>query len=226
MNWRQMRESVRRRSVERFNVSETEAYDTYVAFLSGEDEDAYLADIQQFIAVGDVKRMLDVGAGSGTMCKLFSRFPEIELSALEPSPAMLAKLQSKPELHAVKCKLGFSDNREDRQHYESHYFDLIVSRQLTNGLFDPLVAFENWFEWLKPGGRLLVIDGFYGRDGWRGEWGVEVDVLPLSSNQSLALVPYLLESIGFVVDAVELMRNANTRPVTKTTRYQVVATKP
>lgn len=226
MSWKEIREGVRRRSVERYDSVESEAYDSYVAFLSTEDEDAYLADINRLVTFEAKMRILDAGAGTGTMCKLLSRVPEVELHALEPSPAMLARLQSKPELQAVRGVLGYCDNISDRLHFAGDYFDAIVSRQLTNGLFDPLTAFANWFHWLKPGGRLLVIDGFYGRDGWRGEWGSEVDMLPLSSNQSMALVPYLLESVGFEVDGVELMHHANTRPVTKTTRYQVAATKP
>lgn len=68
-----------------------------------------------------------------------------------------------------------------------------------------------------------MIDGLYGRDAWRGPWEEEIDVLPLSACQSLATVPYLLESVGFRIAAAELMPAVNALPVTRTPRYIVVA---
>ena len=50
-------------------------------------------------------------------------------------------------------------------------------------------------------------------------------MLPLATCQSLALTPYLLEAIGFQIEAVELMDAVNKLPSTKTTRYVVVARK-
>jgi hypothetical protein len=68
-------------------------------------------------------------------------------------------------------------------------------------------------------------DGFYGRDGWRGVWEEEVDVLPLSACQTMAMIPYLLEASGFRIDAVEMMDETTKRPATRTKRYIVVAKK-
>jgi fructoselysine-6-P-deglycase FrlB-like protein len=47
----------------------------------------------------------------------------------------------------------------------------------------------------------------------------------LSSTQSLATVPYLLETAGFRVEAVGWMEAVNRRPKTRTPRYVVVARK-
>jgi hypothetical protein len=98
-----------------------------------------------------------------------------------------------------------------------------VSRQLANGLYDPLAAFCNWRYWLKPGGSLAVIDGLYGRTAWTGRWEEEVDVLPLSACQTAATVPYLLEVAGFRVEGVQWMQAVNARPSTRATRYVVHA---
>jgi SAM-dependent methyltransferase len=171
-------------------------------------------------------KVLDVGAGTGMMCSLLRRLPGIELTALEPSAAMLAVLQSKLELANVSAINGFCDEPQDRDRFAADHFDVIVSRQVVNGLFDPLLAFRHWHHWLRPAGTVVVIDGLYGRDGWVGRWEEEVDALPLAASQSMASTPYLLETCGFRIEAVERMATVNTLPTTRTPRYVVVARKP
>jgi SAM-dependent methyltransferase len=139
---------------------------------------------------------------------------------------MLALLRTKPELGAVKCVQGFCDSLEDRDQFDEAQFNVIAARQLVNGLFDPLVAFENWFHWLIPGGAVIAIDGFYGRAAWLEMFEEEVDLLPLSACQSMATMPYLLEKVGFQIASVNLMTETNKMPATRTTRYVVVAKKP
>ena len=169
--------------------------------------------------------VLDIGAGTGVMCSILRRLPGIELTALEPSAAMLAILQAKPELVNARTINGFCDEPQDHDRFEAAQFDAIVSRQVVNGLFDPLLAFRHWHRWLKPAGAVVVIDGLYGRDGWVGRWEEEVDVLPLAASQSMASTPYLLEACGFHVDVVERMTTVNALPTTRTPRYVVVARK-
>jgi len=110
-------------------------------------------------------------------------------------------------------------------HFSAEQFDVIISRQLVNGLFDPLTAFSNWLFWLKPGGTVIAIDGLYGRSAWTGNFEEEVDLLPLSACQSMATLPYLLEKTGFEIEAVNLTTATNTMPATRTMRYVVVARK-
>lgn len=139
---------------------------------------------------------------------------------------MLAKLRNKAQAGGVAAVEGFCDAAADRPHFRAGQFDAILSRQLVNGLFDPLAAFRNWHHWLKSGGAVAVIEGVYGRAAWTGIWEEEVDVLPLSANQSTALAPYLLETAGFRVEAVSWMDSVNRLPSTQTKRYVVIARKP
>jgi hypothetical protein len=41
--------------------------------------------------------------------------------------------------------------------FSASQFVLIASRQLVNGLFDPLAAFRNWHRWLHVDGRTVVM---------------------------------------------------------------------
>ena len=120
---------------------------------------------------------------------------------------------------------GFCDHVEDRPHFEADAFDLIISRQLANCLYDPIAAFKNWHHWLSDGGLVVVMDGLYDRNAWSEKWEGIVDSLPLSACQTTATVPYLLEYAGFEINTVGAMKQTNGLASTRTPRYLVVATK-
>jgi len=225
MDWQNSRAAARRRGVGKYDVAEAAAYGKLqgLGWLTADEETAYVADLARVVQFAPGSNVLDVGAGTGVMCSMLQRLPGLELTALEPSPAMLALLKAKSELANVRTINGFCDEAQDCDQFDSGEFDAIVSRQVVNGLFDPLLAFRHWHHWLKPGGAVVVIDGLYGRDGWVGRWEEEVDALPLAASQSLASTPYLLEASGFRIEAAERMAAVNALPTTRTPRYVVVA---
>ena len=225
MNWRSSRIDYRNRVLAQSDDASAEQYDTRVGSLGREDEDAILSDLGRVFTFRDGMAVLDVGAGTGTMSKLLTRLGGLSMTALEPSRAMLSRLRGKPGLEELRIVEGFCDAPEDRTHFLEGQFDVILSRQLGNELFDPLAAFENWFYWLSPGGSVLLIDGLYDRPAWAGDREEEINLLPLSVHQTTALVPYLLEAAGFQIAAVEMMEATNDMPSTRTTRYVVIATK-
>ncbi|HVN42187.1 MAG TPA: class I SAM-dependent methyltransferase [Steroidobacteraceae bacterium] len=225
MAWRCSQSEYRRRYLARVDAAEAARYDDLVGHLGPEDQEAYLQDLQQACTLKPGAAVLDAGAGTGTVSSLLARFSGLSITALEPSPALLGRLAARAELSAVEVVEGFCDAPEDRNLFPAARFDAIVSRQLANGLFDPLAAFRNWHHWLVPSGTLVVIDGLYGRAAWSGAQEGDVDRLPLAAVQGMALIPYLLETAGFHVDAVQPMRAVNARPGTKTPRYLVAATK-
>ncbi len=222
-HWRISQAESRRRYLAKFDASEVAAYDGLVGTLAPEDLAAYRDDLAEAWTTAAGQRVLDAGAGTGAFTRVLAGIGGLELTALEPAPAMLECLRSKPELRGVAIVQGFCDHPEDRGHFAGGCFDAICSRQLANGLYDPLSAFRNWRHWLRPGGIVVLVDGLYGRDAWTGGWAEEVDVLPLSATQTPATVAYLLESAGFAVDTVRPLGRVNARPVTRTRRYVVVA---
>ena len=228
MDWHALRAEVRSRYVAKYNATEAASYDRMpgMGCLTRVEEDACLSDLQRVFDIRQRMRVLDVGAGTGALCSVLTRLPGLSITALEPAPAMLAVLRSKAGLAHVVTVQGFCDGVDDRRHFGESQFDVVVARQVVNGLFDPLTGFRNWRHWLAPGGSVIVLDGLYGRDGWVGQWQEELDLLPLSACQTTALTPYLLTEAGFRIDAVDWMVATNALPSTRTARYVVVATKP
>jgi RimJ/RimL family protein N-acetyltransferase/SAM-dependent methyltransferase len=225
--WSAARAAARGRHAARFDETEARSYASQqgLGTLTDEEQAAYLADLARVCRLEVGMRVLDVGAGTGALCSVLARMPGLLLTALEPSPAMLAVLRSRPELAHVTTVQAHSDGVGDAARFPPGAFHVVAARQVVNGLFDPLAAFRHWRRWLAPGGSVVVIEGLYGRDAWRGAWEAEIDVLPLSAVQTMATVPYLLESVGFHIDAVAPMPAVNALPTTRTPRYVVVATR-
>lgn len=227
MEWNSMRSAARHRYSGKHDSECAASYDQPqgVGFLTPESIAAGLADLSCVLELRAGDRVLDAGAGTGALSRLLARIPGLKLAALEPSLEMLNVLRQNRELAGVRTVEGHCDGPEDRQLFPDASFDWIGSRKVANGLFDPLGAFANWFHWLRPGGRLFVIDGLFGRSGWTGPWAEEVDILPLACCQSRAMIPYLLEKSGFRVEAVEWMSATNSLPGTRTPQYVVVASR-
>jgi SAM-dependent methyltransferase len=191
---------------------------------------AHRADLADGMQVEAGLEILEVGAGTGAFTEVLAHFPGARVTATEPSPAMIRSWRDRMDLagltnSGIEIHEGSCDAPEDRSMFKDHQFDLVACRKVVNGLFDPLAAFANWYAWLKPGGRVLVLDAIFGRDGWGGAWGELVDVLPLSSTQSLGTIPYLLEAVGFEIEHVGWMHRVNALPSTRTPRYVVVASR-
>lgn len=225
MTWRGTQSASRSRYLAKFTTEEVERYEGWILQFTAIDETACLEDISRGLQLHAGMVVLDVGAGTGILSKILTRIPGLAITALEPAPAMLAKLRANPELKRVQVVEGFCDAQDDRTLFPQASFDVIASRQLVNGLFDPLAAFANWHYWLKPGGSVVVIDGLYDRSAWTDQWQEEVDVLPLSALRTTAAIPYLMEVAGFHINTVQYMDKTNSLPASRTQRYMIIASK-
>lgn len=225
MNWRIDQNEFRRRLIENFDQSEVDRYAQWQSEISADDDAAFLDDLNEVISFVPGMQVLDVGAGTGAMCRVLLRQTGLVLTALEPVPAMLERLMAVPAFSGINVVSGFCDNASDENLFAEECFDVIVSRQVTNGLFDPVQAFKSWQRWLMPTGRVVIVDGIYDRSAWSGRLSEDVDILPLSTCRNLATIPYLLEQCRFKVLHVGWMTRTNQRPSTRTPRFMIVAEK-
>jgi SAM-dependent methyltransferase len=190
------------------------------------EQESLEADLGIGAVFAGARRALDVGAGTGALTSLLAGTPGLEVWAIEPAPAMLDRLRAKIGLEGVRSQLGTVDAAEDVHRLPAAHFDLITLRQVANTLPDPLQAFANLLHWMAPGGRLILMDGMFERESYRGENVRLLDQIPLSTQRNLALVPYLLEKSGFCIDRVTLLEATNRLPHVRTPRYGVLAHKP
>ena len=223
MKWRKSQELIRRQLRESYDRQGVERYESWIAQIGQEDDEACVADLRPEFEFESGSNVLDAGAGTGAMSRVVLSAAEVQLTALEPCRAMVDVFRTKPELASVEIVEGFCDSFEDRDHFAEASFDVIVSRQLCNGMYDPIAAFENWRYWLRPGGTVVIVDGIYDRDAWGEE--TDVDALPLAACRTIATIPCILEATGFNIIAARWMTATNKLPSTRTPRYAVIAQK-
>jgi ubiquinone/menaquinone biosynthesis C-methylase UbiE len=98
------------------------------------------------------KRVLELACGTGEFTSLLVG-AGADVTGLDLSPGMLAKARAK----VPSANLHGGDAEDTME--PSAAYDAVVCRHLVWTLPDPAAAFADWFRVLRPGGRLLVIDG-------------------------------------------------------------------
>jgi ubiquinone/menaquinone biosynthesis C-methylase UbiE len=108
-------------------------------------------------------RVLELAFGTGeiTTVLLDLGYRITGLDFVEP---MLVRARRK---HAQAAALSlYLGDAEDTREADGAY-DAVVMRHLVWTLIDPAKAFKDWFRVLKPGGRLVVIDGNFVETSFR-----------------------------------------------------------
>jgi SAM-dependent methyltransferase len=75
---------------------------------------------------------------------------------------MLARARAKAEARGARIRFVIGDAERTLEQHGS--YDVITTRHLVWTLVDPVSAFEEWHSLLKPGGKLLIVDGDFVSD--------------------------------------------------------------
>lgn len=103
-------------------------------------------------------RVLDVGAGTGSLSLLLAE-QGYRVTGIDVSPRMVAAARDKADRHAVDAVFVVGDAAcppVDGQ------FDVVLCRHVLWALADPEAALNAWLGRLRPGGRILLIEGLWG----------------------------------------------------------------
>lgn len=105
-------------------------------------------------------RVLDVGTGTGALALLLAEMGHNAIG-IDLSEAMLKIAQEKAQKAGLRVEFRKGDAEAPPFPQES--FDAVVSRHVLWTLPNPEKAVREWRRILRPGGRVIVIDGNWSR---------------------------------------------------------------
>ena len=117
---------------------------------------SYQDMLDEVVAALDLRpgmRVLDAGCGTGALeARLVQRHPDVDVVAVDASPAMLARAQQRPWSVSPRFVAGDID---DFLAKEERPFDRVVSVNLIWALNDPRRTIAHMADYLAQGGRMV-----------------------------------------------------------------------
>jgi SAM-dependent methyltransferase len=145
---------------------------------------------------------LDVGCGTGFLTlELAARGHRV--TGVDFAPAMIAEARRKAAERGVSVRLEEGD--AEQLPFGAGSFDLVISRHLLWTLPHPQAAIDEWIRVLRPGARLVVVDGQFDAGALKQpsgsarssqEYAAIGDQLPFLGGRSRAEIERLLAAHG------------------------------
>jgi ubiquinone/menaquinone biosynthesis C-methylase UbiE len=105
----------------------------------------------------DVRRLLDVGCGTGYLLRLLAeRYPDAELAGIDPAPSMIGVAAGS----TVDDRVGFVVGSVEGLPCSDGEFDLVVATTSFDHWADQEQGLRECARVLRPGGRLVLVDQF------------------------------------------------------------------
>ncbi|MEZ4728604.1 MAG: class I SAM-dependent methyltransferase [Caldilineaceae bacterium] len=180
--------------------------------------------------------VLDVGAGTGFLTFIAAEVGH-KVTGIDLAEGMLAQAYERAATVANPPHFLIGD--AIAPDFPPQSFDVVMSRHVLWTLRDPEQAFRNWWQLLKPGGRVVAIDSFWFdpnhpqkitdsdvREQWTRYYSSETQAaLPnFALNDAKPLVDRF-SSVGFtnvLVETLDAIRAAEATPVGHTARYALI----
>ena len=120
--------------------------------------------LKNLIPVDSGKHAIDIGTGRGQFAVYLARLG-FSVTGIDLSENMISQASENAKKNALAIDFKIQD-AEDLQ-FNDNTFDVVVSRNLLWTLPDPYKAVKEWRRILKPGGTLVISDGFWMNYTWK-----------------------------------------------------------
>ncbi len=124
--------------------------------LDGPEGEALAMLFREVLDLKPGMKALDAGCGPGIMGLTLARLGCV-VTGVDLSPEMIDRATENAEARGLEACFMLGDASDPA--LEPGSLDLIVSRYVVWNLPAPAEAYRRWMRLLKPGGRLLVLDG-------------------------------------------------------------------
>lgn len=135
--------------------------------------------IGKHLGAGAGRAALDLASGTGVISHLMHDMG-YAVTGADWSEAMLEQARAKARKRNADIRFIMRDAENTMEPRAS--YDVITNRHLVWTLVDVPAAFQEWFELLKPGGKLLIVDGNMGHKTWATALRSRFDARPHHSN--------------------------------------------
>ncbi|WP_436908984.1 class I SAM-dependent methyltransferase [Halosimplex marinum] len=137
--------------------------------------DRWLAVLREWVG-DDPGRTLDVGCGTGVVALLLAELGH-EVVGLDAAPAMLD--QARAKRRGTDRSLSVLQGDAETLPLADDSVELVTARHLVWTLPNPRGALQEWQRVLEPGGRLLLLEGYWDHPEPWAEYEQVHDRLPL-----------------------------------------------
>lgn len=173
--------------------------------------------------------VLDVGTGTGVIALLLAGMG-YAVTGIDLSEGMLGEARRKAQASGTTARFEIGDAMDPPGAPAS--VDAIISRHVLWTLTDPGRGLTNWLRILRPGGRLVTVDGLWGRLP-AGRIDDIAPALPLMSpTVTVGDITRLVATNGFTnittrdLTEIDRLEHALSDEPTAEPHYAISATKP
>jgi ubiquinone/menaquinone biosynthesis C-methylase UbiE len=102
-------------------------------------------------------RVAEMGCGTGTLTVLLAD-EGYAVDGVDFSPGMLRRAEAKAR---GRGQVRFVEGDASRPPFDDGHYDVVLCRHVLWAMPDPSDALRRWARLLRPGGRLVLVEGFW-----------------------------------------------------------------